>query len=183
MGAPAAADQLPGLSTAHLAHAEGDVQEATCEILDATLRHSRSLGSDHALCDAGLCFCFSCMLQTSTDLCAYGRPRARGRPGASSRVTMGRQGGRAAGRQGGRMTRRLDIGAGTYYCHKKGCDHPCAPRQSLPHVPDGDVGVSPRPPLAAQHTHSHPLGVVERWSWADDCGAGGVVDHGFVGEF
>lgn len=94
----------------------------------------------------------------------------------------------AAGRQGGMMTRRLDMSAvrASPSCHRRRCDDPCAPRQNLPHVPDGDVGVSPRPPLAAQHIHSHPLGVqrvVERWSWAVDCGTGGVGHHGFVGEF
>ena len=59
MDAPAATDQLPDLSRVHPAHAEGEVyKKATCEILDATLPHSRSLGSDHVLCDANSCFLF-----------------------------------------------------------------------------------------------------------------------------
>lgn len=58
MDAPAAADQLPGLNAAIWLMRKGDAQEATREILDATLAHSRSLGSDHGLCNAGLCFLF-----------------------------------------------------------------------------------------------------------------------------
>lgn len=55
----------------------------------------------------GSAFCLSCMLQTSTDLCACGRPQGRRRPSGPSR----RDG--AAGRHGGMMTRRLDMSAGT----------------------------------------------------------------------
>lgn len=62
--------------------------------------------------------------------------------------------------------------------------------ESLPHVPDADRWArwgqccfSPGLHLLHRHTHSHPLGVVERWSWAGGCGTGGVVLHGLVGEF
>lgn len=83
MDAPVAVDQLSELSAVHprwlisclcgkggIGCARG---KATCEILDATLAHSRSLGSDHAFVRLlhFLLFCFSCMLQPSTDLCAY----------------------------------------------------------------------------------------------------------------
>lgn len=146
----------PDVRLAYLfpAYAEGregggeglDVQEtATCEILDATLPHSRSLGSDHALCDALLLLFVSracCRHQLTCALITPGgRSRARRRPFVSRR-------GDIAARTT-KTTWRQDINTATYLSLRAVMT--LAPRaDGLPHVLDADRWgrpVSPRPPL------------------------------------